>query len=390
MNIINIEEIVIVNTAGVLILVLSLLSRIEITRVKHFDDYLFQTMIGITIGALGAEMLTFLLDGRPGGLVHFLQYLLNAYLFLASCGNGMLWVLYVDYRLYHSLKRIRRRLIMVAVPFLLIAVLVICDLFGTGIIFSITEQNVYLRGKMVMLSYLILFYEYCMSVVLAIFAVKRDRNVRFFPILTFVLLCIAGTVIQGVNYGISTGWFCVSLAFMLVQLHLTNQTAFVDELSGLYNRKYYHYVIQKLSDSKKDQKICGIMMDANDFKGINDQLGHTVGDDAIRSIGKLISSVTTECDMAFRLAGDEFIIISTVGNKQYVELLIHTLTENVEKFNENANKPYKLSLAIGYTMWQTSELNSDSFLHQMDLKMYEAKSAYYSQKGADRRKGDRR
>lgn len=390
MNIINIEEIVIVNAAGVLILVLSLLSRIEITRVKHFDDYLFQTMIGITIGALVAETLTFLLDGKPGGLVHFLQYLLNAYLFLASCGNGMLWVLYVDYRLYHSLKRIRRRLPMVAVPFLLVAVLVICDLFGTGIIFSITEQNVYLRGKMVMLSYLILFYEYCISLALAIFAVKRDRHVRFFPILTFVLLCVAGTVIQGVNYGISTGWFCVSLAFMIVQLHLINQTAFVDELSGLYNRKYYHYVIQKLLDSKKDQKICGIMMDANDFKRINDQLGHTVGDDAIRSIGKLISGVTTERDMAFRLAGDEFIIISTIGNKQYVELLIHTLTENVEKFNENANKPYKLSLAIGYTLCQTSEINSDSFLHQMDLKMYEAKSAYYSQKGTNRRKGDRR
>lgn len=138
-------------------------------------------MIGITIGALVAETLSFLLDGRPGGLVHCLQYLLNAYLFLASCGNGMLWVLYVDYRLYHSLKRIRRRLPMVVVPFLLVAVLVICDLFGTGIIFSITEHNVYLRGKMVMLPYLVLFYEYSVSLVLAILATKRDRHVRFFP-----------------------------------------------------------------------------------------------------------------------------------------------------------------------------------------------------------------
>ena len=390
MNIINIEEIVIVNTAGVLILVLSLLSRIEIIREKNFDDYLFQTMIGITIGALVAETLSFLLDGRPGGRVHCLQYLLNAYLFLASCGNGMLWVLYVDYRYYHSLKRIRKRLFMVAGPFLLVAVLVFCDFFGAGIIFSITEYNVYLRGKMVILPYLILFYEYSMSVALAILAVKRDRHVRFFPILTFVLLCVAGTVIQGINYGVSTGWFCVSLAFMLVQLHLTNQTAFVDELSGLYNRKYYHYIIRKLSGSKKDYKICGIMMDANDFKRINDQLGHTVGDDAIRNIGKIISDVTTERDMAFRLAGDEFIIISLIGEKQYAEHLVHTLTENVEKFNDDADKPYKLSLAIGYTLCQTSELNSDSFLHQMDLKMYEAKSAFYSQKGTDRRKDDRR
>lgn len=386
---INMEEILIVNAAGVLILVLSLLSRIEITKEKHFDDQLFDGMIVITLGALVAETMTFLLDGRPGTLARSLQYLLNAYLYLASCGVGMLWVLYVDHRIYHSLKPIQKQLIFVAAPFVMVAVLIVCDLFGAGLIFSITEQNVYLRGKLVMVPYAVLFYEYGYSVVLAVIAVKRNSHVRFFPILHFVLPCVTGTVVQGLNYGLSAGWFCVSLAFMFVQNHMNNLNAFVDDLSGLYNRKYYQYVVRKLAASKKVRTISGIMMDVNHFKCINDQFGHTIGDDAIRNLGRLISEVTTERDMAFRHAGDEFVILSTDVDTRYVEQIIHALTQKVADFNASSGEPYQLSLAMGYTLCTTAELEFDQFLHQMDTNMYAAKGAYYSQTGIGRRSGAR-
>ena len=106
LDMINLEEIVIVNVAGMLVLLFSQLSRIESKREKHLDDYLFDTMIGIAFVTLAAEIATFLLDGKPGALVYSLQYLINAYMFLASSAMGTLWVLYVDYRIYHSLKRV--------------------------------------------------------------------------------------------------------------------------------------------------------------------------------------------------------------------------------------------------------------------------------------------
>ena len=62
---INTEEIVIVNTAGVLVLLVSLLSRIDNRKNRHLSDHLFDTMIGITLGALVAETASFLLDGVP-------------------------------------------------------------------------------------------------------------------------------------------------------------------------------------------------------------------------------------------------------------------------------------------------------------------------------------
>ena len=71
------------------------------------------------------ETLSFVIDGREGAAVRVLQYVTNGYLFLASSSVGMLWAMYVDYRVYHSLKRLHRQILPLGLPFWLIAVLVV-------------------------------------------------------------------------------------------------------------------------------------------------------------------------------------------------------------------------------------------------------------------------
>ena len=377
---INTEEIVIVNTAGVLVLMVSLLSRIDNRKNRHLSDHLFDTMIGITLGALVAETASFLLDGVPGRWNYYLQYFLNAYLFLASCSVGMLWVLYVNDRIYHSRQQLRRWLLPVAVPVALIAVLLVCDLFGAGFIFSISERNVYQRGTLVTLTYLIVFSDYCISLGMAIAAVRRNNHVRFFPVPYFVVPCVLGTVVQSLRYGLSVGWFCVSLAFLFVQLHLYNENAFVDDMSGLYNRKYYDCVIRKLASSRKRGVISGIMLDVNRFKDINDRFGHSVGDDAIRNLGRILSEITTERNIAFRQAGDEFIILSIGASEQDVQQLMELLNHKLEAFNASGGKPYRLSLAMGYTIWEEEAFDPDTFLHRMDIQMYKSKKRFHTGK----------
>lgn len=383
---INTGEILIVNTAGMLILLVSVLSRIDSRKNRHLSDRLFDAMIAITLGALAAETASFLLDGVPGRWNHYLQYFLNAYLFLASAGVGMLWVLYVNDRIYHSWNQLRRWLLPVAAPVAVIAVLLVGDLFGAGFIFSISEENVYRRGGLVALTYLAVFVDYAISLGMAIAAVRHNNHVRFFPVQYFVIPCLMGTVVQSLFYGLSVGWFCVSLAFLFVQLHLYNENAFVDDLSGLYNRKYCDCLLRKLASSRRKGVISGIMLDVNQFKDINDRFGHSVGDDAIRNLGRILSEITTETDIAFRQAGDEFIIISIDTSEQAVQRLMELLSRKVEAFNASGGKPYHLSLAMGYTIWDEEKFDPDAFLHRMDVQMYQAKSLYYAEKNVDARR----
>lgn len=385
---INIQQILVTNGAGIAILLVLLLLRMETKATKHMGDYLFEFMVALSMGALVLETVSFLLDNQPGRAVHILQLLINGYLFLASSALSLIWLLYVDYQIYRSLKRTFVQLYRFALPFLVIAALIVWDIFGGGSIYSITEQNVYVRGRFSFMPYLALFFYYISSFVLAIRAVRKNGHVQYFPIYYFVIPGVVGTVIQGLCYGLAVGWFSASLALMFIRVQLMNQNAFVDDLSGLYNRKYYHYFINRAMDSRRNTTISGIMLDVNHFKRINDQFGHTVGDDAIRSVGRILSEVTTEHDTAFRLAGDEFIIISTDVREENPPRLIAAIQERLDEFNAASEKPYQLSIAMGYCLCDAANLDSDAFLHRMDLKMYEAKSAYYSRQERGRRKTD--
>ena len=386
---INLEEILVVNVTGLVILFVLLKLRVVNHSAKNAGDYLFELMVVLTVGALVLETVSFLLDGKPGRLVHAVQYLFNGYLFFASCAVGMVWVLYVDYQIYRSLPHLKKRLFQYLPLFLIVVGMLLCDLFGAGLIFSITKENVYLRGNFVMVPYLVLYFYYGSSFFLAIYAVRYRGHVQFFPIHYFVTPALVGTITQGMCYGLAAGWFSLSLALVFIRMQLQNRNAFVDDLSGLYNRKYYLYYFDKIRGSRKYKTVSGIMMDVNHFKSINDQYGHTVGDDAIRSIGRILSEATTEHSIAFHLSGDEFVIISSEGQAQETEYLMERIRQQVEQFNATSNKPYQLSLAMGYTICDTANPDSDTFLHRMDMKMYEAKAAYYSQSGRNRRRSDR-
>jgi len=374
------EEILVANSVGLLVLIVSMLSKIEIKKERHLSGRIFDGMMMLTFFALILETATFLLDGKPGTVVHLLQYATNAYLFLASSCVGILWVLFVDIRIFRSINRIKRWVKVLSIPYVALIVLIVCDFFGTGIIFSINEQNVYQRGELVILTFAFVFCCYFITLVLAIFAVKRNGHIRFFPVHYFVIPSLLGTLVQGMFYGLSAGWLCLSIALLFVQLHISNQNAYEDELSGLYNRKYFVWMVEKLTGSKKDHTIGAIMMDIDRFKSINDEFGHSVGDDAIRSIGWILMNIVTDNTVAFRVGGDEFVILLMDGTEADMEQLCSTINERVSEFNKTEGKPYLLSVSMGYSTSQTVGTSLDHFFHQLDQKMYEQKALRYAKK----------
>lgn len=130
------EEILVANSVGLLVLIVSMLSKIEIKKERHLSGRIFDGMMMLTFFALILETATFLLDGKPGTVVHFLQYATNAYLFLASSCVGILWVLFVDIRIFRSINRIKRWVKVLSIPYVALIVLIVCDFFGTGISFQ--------------------------------------------------------------------------------------------------------------------------------------------------------------------------------------------------------------------------------------------------------------
>ena len=120
-----------------------------------------------------------------------------------------------------------------------------------------------------------------------------------------------------------------------------------------------------------------IFFDVDDFKSINDRFGHSVGDDAIRALGRILTKVAVEHTMAFRYAGDEFLLLCTDAEEGETERLTKLVEDELERFNESAEKPYRLRLAIGSVVADTTDFDPDVFLYQMDRNMYADKAAHY-------------
>ena len=381
----NMAEIIIVNGIGIFLMVFLLLTRIENVEKRFAGDKIFDSMIWITIVGCGVEAATFFIDGKVFFGCRVLSYILNSFCFLGTGLLGFLWCLFVDFRIFNSVRRMRKKAKVLAIPFAIDVVLVLINLTGCGIIFTVSENNVYERGSLVFMTYLILFLYFIYSLFLVDTSKKGGLHLRFFPVYYFVIPCMLGTVIQGMVYGITIGWTSVAIAFIFVSIQTQSLNALVDPLSGLYNRIYMDCII---SQFKQNMKYCiyGIMIDVNDFKRINDVYGHSKGDDAIRAIGMILTDSIPDNGLAIRYAGDEFIVFIRTDREEFVQKIMGQVEENVEKFNSLEEEPFRISLAMGYSRYEPSSGNVEQFLSAMDEKMYEAKTQHYQQGNVDRRR----
>lgn len=182
-----------------------------------------------------------------------------------------------------------------------------------------------------------------------------------------------GTMIQGFFFGVSTIWLCVAIAFIIVYIEIQISISFIDDLSGLYNRKYMNHYLNKLQNDKT-KHVYGFMMDINDFKAINDTYGHLKGDYALIQFGIILQHSIDKDSVAIRMGGDEFVIFAKLKSDEETLALKKQIKYNVRQFNIKSKEPFHLSFSIGIAKFNGK--NTDAFLSAMDDSMYEAKNMH--------------
>lgn len=369
---INIPEILVANGTGVILVLFLLLYRIRIAQTNQFDEKAYNFLLIVTFVATINETLSFIIDARPGFIFYILQYISNTICTDASVIVGYCWCLFVEYHIYRNTNRIKKKSRILAIPLIITTILLIINLFGNGIIFSISEKNKYMRGLFSYAVYVAVFFYYIES----IWTVKTTKNdsilVEFFPIYYFVVPCMIGTIIQGLFFGIAVGWLCVAIAFILIYIEFQISNSFIDDLSGLYNRKYMNHYLNKLQNAK-NKHVYGFLLDVNDFKVINDTYGHLSGDRAIIHIGKILQNTIGNGCVAIRMGGDEFVIFANFKTNEEALVLKKRIEQNVRQFNIHSKEPFHLSFSIGIAKYNG---NIDTFLSAMDDSMYEAKNMH--------------
>jgi diguanylate cyclase (GGDEF)-like protein/PAS domain S-box-containing protein len=150
--------------------------------------------------------------------------------------------------------------------------------------------------------------------------------------------------------------------------------ALYDELTGLANRTLFE---DRLSRARANVARNGgsnvvLMLDLDDFKGVNDTFGHHVGDELLVEFAHRIERVTRTNDTLCRFGGDEFLYLAEEMTGSFEEITDRVLSAVSEPFNVAGNI-LELRVSIGAVISDTNETDNDELLRNVDTALYEAK-----------------
>ena len=368
------EEIFMANGAAIIMMAFLLYCRRRNRESIHADDRIYDWMTLITLLGAVIDTLTFLVDGQSFVGARFLNYLTNSLVYMGTVVIGFLWCLYVDLHIYKNHARYRRNLRYVAIPLLFEFVCLLYNLCGNGIMFTISADNTYSRGFYSIIGYISVYLYLLYSIYLVYHSREEGVNLDFFPIFYFMGPCVLGIVIQFLRYGITSSWISVAISLTFVQMQVYSENISTDSLSGLYNRRYLDRVLAN-KERLSRFSVFGIMMDVNDFKQINDRYGHSMGDQAIRVMGNILSKALPDGGIPIRYAGDEFVALLICEDPNEVFATMTEINRRLDVFNRSGAEPFKISVSMGYAKLDPSD--TETFLREMDERMYEEKRRYH-------------
>ncbi|HRU33104.1 MAG TPA: GGDEF domain-containing protein, partial [bacterium] len=151
-----------------------------------------------------------------------------------------------------------------------------------------------------------------------------------------------------------------------------------DELTGIHNRRGFMMLArQHLRLSKRLKKRSILMyMDVDNMKWINDNLGHSTGDEALIEVASILRKTFRKSDVLARIGGDEFVFLGLETEKNNPGILVERIRRKLDARNSKKTSRYPLSLSIGLAVYDPdSPVSLRDLIEEADKRMYQEKMA---------------
>ncbi len=164
--------------------------------------------------------------------------------------------------------------------------------------------------------------------------------------------------------------------------------AVIDTLTGLYNRRFFDDTFHRefVRANRYKRNLSLVMFDINDFKHINDNFGHLVGDMVLREVSRIIKENIRSIDIPVRYGGDEIILLLPETSKEDAELVVKKIREKLREWN--ATSPIdgfngEITLSTGCSDIKEVK-DPEEMVKLSDERMYEDKRKYKQMKKESR------
>ncbi|MFL5812983.1 MAG: diguanylate cyclase [Bdellovibrionia bacterium] len=150
-----------------------------------------------------------------------------------------------------------------------------------------------------------------------------------------------------------------------------------DDATGLYNTRYLNYILDReIAQSKTTGKSFAVLfIDADKFKGINDNHGHLVGTKLLNELGEHFKRFVRERDTVFRYGGDEFVAVLSSCDLPTARVVAERIRESVEKrvFLSEEGLNLHFTVSIGVAIFPDHAKSKKEIIDAADHAMYDAK-----------------
>ena len=179
--------------------------------------------------------------------------------------------------------------------------------------------------------------------------------------------------------GVVTVYLAISLAlgWLAEQLHRDRaeaaDMAFTDLLTGLPNRRHADIFLRdEFAAAQRGRRVAVVLFDLDDFKGYNDAHGHSAGDEALRTFGRVLKSNTRRMNLGARYGGEEFLAVLAGSNPTGAAIFADRVRVALEK--EALGDP-PLTVSAGIALYEEGVLDPADLMRAADGALYEAKRA---------------
>ena len=350
----------------------------QITRSvsKQLNRVLFRTLVYGIMVSLALDIFWVLTEGRhfPGDVMT--NKILNALYLGIGVILGCIWYLYVLETLGYRITRPLISVVMLPGAFFLGLNLIS---IGTGWVFTVTPENIYTHGPLFPLQTAgALFMLFVPLVHILIRLLNRKEGTprwMVWKLLGFYILPVIGTLVSLPYLGLPGTWTCASISIVLMYIDDQDREILRDSLTGLNNRKTLESVFADYTkQTGEGRQLYLFMMDLDNFKGINDTLGHSAGDRALVQAAQLLTgSLAGMKAYIARFGGDEFLVMSFFESEEEALEYKQKLTESFREYNEKEKLPYVLRTSIGFSRYRTGQSLAE-LTELADGQLYEEKA----------------
>ena len=346
---------------------------------------LFNMLIALDATFCVADAVAWATEGKSALIMRFLAYASNELYFLSVIWLACVWNLVIQART-ERIDTIRcKRVLYVCIPAVIFTIVAFINPF-TNWIFTMTEDNVYVRGPLLFVHWAVAFvYIVYAEYVLYVASKNTTSYVKkdaYKLCSGFSVVCFALALPQFIFYGLVTAEVGITLAILFLFARTQMSMVRTDPLTGVQNRRGLMQYIDALVSRNAELHLSAIMIDINDFKQINDVHSHIVGDRVLRDIAVILRDVCTEistkCCLC-RYGGDEFLIICEGYTQEDIDSLIRYVNDSLKTKHDVYGFDISVSSGIAHSDCKEAAC-VEKLINLADAAMYEEKNRYRNRK----------